>query len=89
MAGVCWAAMVPEDVYLKQNKNAEILVVLHEGDYSNPNYLMNAIAYYQKYNDMALRDNRIVLYVMPDGVDKNAMFIPVLQELCAILRRAC
>lgn len=85
MAGVCWAAMVPEDVYLKQNKNAEILVVLHEGDYSNPNYLMNAIAYYQKYNDMALRDNRIVLYVMPDGVDKNAMFIPVLQELCAIL----
>ncbi len=33
MAGVCWATMVPEDVYLKQNKNAEILVVLHEGDY--------------------------------------------------------
>ncbi|WP_303972169.1 hypothetical protein [Streptococcus merionis] len=85
MAGVCWFTMYPEVVKMRQVRNPNVLIVLHDGDYQNPNYMMNALEYYRHYHEVALENDWVVLYVIPDGGDEFCMFISILQELCSIL----
>lgn len=85
MGGTCWVAMIPHAVRAGQERSPQILVVLHDADYKNPNWAMETVEYYQAYNELAARDGRLVLYVVVDGPDSNNRYIDIMQELSAIL----
>jgi hypothetical protein len=86
MGFVNYIAMIPHAVRVGRVKDPTVLVVLHDSDYSDPNWAMDAVEYYREYNEMAAQEGLLILYVAPDGPDEKHMYINILQELAVIHR---
>ena len=84
MGGVCWIAMLPHAVRDGRQKDPAVLVVLHDADYTDPNWAMDTLEFYREYNEMAAREGWLVLYVAMDGPDQNNTYMHIMQELSAI-----
>jgi hypothetical protein len=86
MGGVCWIAMVPHEVRTGENTDPKIVVVLHDADFTDQNWVMNTIEYYHDYNEIAAQEGLIMLFVVSDGIDETNRFMNILQELAIIFR---
>jgi len=86
MANICWFAMYPKALKDKTLKNPRVVIVLHDGDYSNPNWMMNEMEYYRDYTEAAKEQGDVImLYVASDGPDQFNTFINVNTELASVL----
>ncbi len=86
MANICWFAMYPECVKNRTLKGPKVVIVLHDGDYDDVNWMMNAMEYYRPYTEAAIKDGEtIMLYVASNGADKFNTFINVNTELASVL----
>ncbi|MBE5915710.1 MAG: hypothetical protein E7273_02565 [Pseudobutyrivibrio ruminis] len=86
MANICWFALSPEGVKKKTLKNPRVIIVLHDGDYDDPNWMMNELEYYREYSIAAIEAKDVImLYVASNGPDLYNTFINVNTELASVL----
>ncbi len=86
MANICWFAMYPEGVKNRSLRNPKVIIVLHDGDYEDPNWMMNEVEYYKDYTEEAAKKGDVImLYVASNGPDYFNTFINVNTELASVL----
>ena len=89
MANICWFAMFPQSVKDGTLKDPRVVIVLHNGDYSDPNWMMDELEYYRDFTEAAiLAGDVVMLYVASDGPDRFNTFINVNTELASVLHIA-
>lgn len=84
MGGICWTAMVPNDVYDKKVRTPKVLVVLADADFSDPNWSIHVLTHYDSYTELAAKEGFVILYISMDGVNSNDMPFGVMQEFSVI-----
>lgn len=81
MGQMNWIALLPEATATGTAGPRDLLLVLHDADYGDPDWAMETVEHYRAYNERAARDGHVLLYVVTDGVDASNMYIHMLQEL--------
>ena len=84
MGGVCWTAMIPQDVYDRKNRTPKVLVVLNDVDYSDPNWSIHVLTKYDAYTKLGAEQGFVVLYINTGDVNRNDIPFGVMQEFSVI-----
>ncbi|WP_402468409.1 hypothetical protein [Isoptericola aurantiacus] len=81
MGQVTWIAMIPRAARTEGPEGHPLLLVLHDGDYTNPNWAMEALDHYEPLLAEAAASGTVVLVVAPDGPDASHIYVNMVQEL--------
>ncbi|MBE6016525.1 MAG: hypothetical protein E7233_02795 [Lachnospiraceae bacterium] len=84
MGGICWTAMIPQDVYDRKVRVPKVLVVLSDADFSDPNWSIHVLTKHEDYTQKACAEGAVVLYITVNGANLNDTPFGVMQEFSVI-----
>ena len=80
-----WMAAMPCAAFPKSGPLRETLVVFLQGTYEDRFWPMHIAYAYDRYLEMAARENRIVIFVLSNGrADVERTYVNLLQEACCL-----
>lgn len=80
MAGVVWAALIPDEVKSGEMRTPKIMAVLGDADFSDPNWMIHVLKKNDPVTEMAARERMALLYLTVDGVNYSDALQGVIQE---------
>lgn len=83
---VAWMAMLPQDVMDRTAVDPKVIVVPHCVDISNPCWAMNMLDQMADYNELALRENISLLYLVFRRPQSAGIYMDIMLELSSIFR---
>jgi hypothetical protein len=82
MGFVSWLAATPQSII--GMKSPKVLFVPTAVDFSNSHWAMNLLEYYRGYNETALRENTLILYLAQDMPHGTGIYMDIILEVAAI-----
>lgn len=83
---VAWMAMLPRDAAEGAAVDPKVIVVPHCVDISNPCWAMNMLEQMADYNELAIRENVSLLYLVFRRPQSAGIYMDIMLELSAIFR---
>jgi len=84
LGGEWWIMLCPKSAGRGGNRSPKFLMVLHDADYDNPYWAMEALDFYSDYISMAAGEGICMLLAVTDGRDEDCLFSNILCEMHAI-----
>lgn len=79
-----WLTMVPRSAYQNRQKKLTTLVVFHREEEQDPNWIAKTLLCHKQYNDMAVADNMILLYIVMQKGSRLPEYWSILMEAGAM-----
>jgi hypothetical protein len=81
MGQATWTAVIPRSALTADGGAQRLLLILHDADYSDPNWAADAEAFYRPTLTAAAAEGLVSLIVAPDGQDDSFIYVNIVQEL--------